>query len=102
MKIDDAIKKATNLPIGQAQTRSSKKIEQASTSASSSDSVHLSSLSSQLQALEGQVAAGSTFDAKKVEEIKSAIADGKFQVHSDKVADGLLDTVKDLLKARKS
>ncbi len=37
------------------------------------------------------------FDAGKVEQIKSAIASGQFQVDSSKVADGLLQSVKDLL-----
>ncbi len=37
------------------------------------------------------------FDASKVEQIKTAIANGQFQVNPEKIADGLLATVKDLL-----
>lgn len=60
-------------------------------------------LSSQGQALAGTSAAAANtavFDSKKVERIKSAIADGQFKVNSDKVADGLLETVRDLLHSR--
>lgn len=61
------------------------------------------SLSSQGKALAGTSAAAANtavFDSKKVERIKSAIADGQFKVNSDKVADGLLETVRDLLHSR--
>lgn len=48
------------------------------------------------------MAASNVFDANKVEAIKLAIADGKFQVNPEKVADGLLATVKNLLQARRN
>lgn len=99
MKIDDSIKKAAGLSVGTTQARPSKGAEKAGVDKTASDSVHLSS---QLQALEGQVANSSVFDANKVEQIKAAISEGRFQVDPEKVANGLLDTVHDLLHARKA
>ena len=102
MKIDDSSKKASGIPIGPASTRGGKSAEKTDAVPSkppaggASDSVHISS---QLQALAGS---GAVFDANKVEEIKSAIAEGRFQVDPEKVANGLLDTVKDLIHTRKA
>jgi negative regulator of flagellin synthesis FlgM len=65
------------------------------------DSVTLSSASVQLQSIGASSASGEVFDANKVEEIKSAIARGEFTVDTGKVADGLLQTVKDLIQPNK-
>lgn len=98
MKITDSVKAPGLAPV-QTQTPSAKSAEKAPTvSTGTSDSVRLSS---QVQSLAGQNGANGVFDSKKVERIKLAIADGQFQVNSEKVADGLLDTVKDLLHSRK-
>jgi negative regulator of flagellin synthesis FlgM len=60
------------------------------------EKVQLSDLASRLSQLETQF--GQTdFDAKKVEEIRQAIADGRFQVNSEAVADKLLSSVAELL-----
>ncbi|HEY8023021.1 MAG TPA: flagellar biosynthesis anti-sigma factor FlgM [Burkholderiaceae bacterium] len=97
MKIDDSIKKTGNIGVTPTQTRAGKGVSKSSTTATSSDNVHISS---QLQGLEGQVASSSVFDANKVEEIKAAIAGGQFQVNPEKVASGLISNAADLLQTR--
>ena len=98
MKIDDAFKKTGSVGVAATPAKSGKGSEKiaevASATAGNSESV---TISAQAQALGGD----STFDLKKVSEIKAAIASGTFQVNPEKVANGLIDTVRDLLSARK-
>lgn len=63
---------------------------------SESTRVQLSDLGSKLAQLETQFA-GSDFDAKKVDEIRTAISEGRFKVNAEAVADKLLSSVSDLL-----
>lgn len=103
MNISDSIKKMgvgvdkPTLDKGAA-NKGSEKAAGTSTSASSTDNVTLSSASVQLQSLESGLAAGEVFDTNKVEEIKAAISRGDFSVDTAKVADGLLQSVKDLIQ----
>lgn len=101
MKINDSLKKTAGLGVETTQTRSGKSAEKAgsvSKAPAESDSVHISS---KLESL-AQVGGNSVFDAGKVEEIKAAIANGTFKVDPEKVANGLLDTVNDLIHTRKA
>jgi negative regulator of flagellin synthesis FlgM len=92
VKIDDSIKKTAGLNVGTTQAKPSKGPEKAGADKTSSDSVQLST----------QVSNTSVFDANKVAEIKAAISDGSFKVNTEKVADNLLDTVKDFIHTRKA
>ena len=53
-----------------------------------------------LQQSGAAVAAGGAFDAKRVAEIRMAISEGRFQVNPERIADGLLDSVRDMLSQR--
>ncbi len=99
MKINDVSKKVSDLPIAPGQPRSGRttgKTEAASGSAT--DNV---SLSAQSQAIAKAAGSDPVFDAGKVEEIKAAIAGGSFRVNTERVADGLIESVQDLIGTHK-
>lgn len=100
MKIEDSVKKTSSLGVGTKQTANASQ-GTGKTGSAPVASVNVS-VSSQLQALSSTVANSSVFDAGKVDEIKSAIADGRFQVNAEKVADGLIENVKDMLQRPKA
>lgn len=106
MKINDSIKNVTSLGVDKASTGKANSAKPNGTQASqveakSTESVTLSPMASQLKSLEEKVTASNVFDAEKVEAIKSAIASGQFKVDSEKVADGLITSVKDFLSTQK-
>ena len=104
VKINDTLKSNPGLqPTNTNGTANARGADKPATTATTTqvatDSVRLSS---QGQAMANAVGGNNqVFDTKKVERIKAAIADGQFQVNSEKVADGLLETVRDLLHSRK-
>ena len=62
--------------------------------------VSVSNIASQFQVIEAKLATVDTFDVKKVDKIKAAIASGEFEVDTDKVASILIETARQLVLSR--
>lgn len=96
MKVDNSIKGLG--PLG-----GSPGVRPASTAARGPDTVSPEvelTGAAKLQQSTAAAAASGAFDAKRVAEIRLAISEGRFQVNPERIADGLLDSVKDLLSRR--
>lgn len=65
------------------------------------DNVHLSSMSTQLQALEASINEASGFDTGKVESIKQAVDDGNYSVNAETIANQLISSTQELLAQQK-
>lgn len=96
MKIDSSITKAIATSAGEKTARSQATASSAEKESSRADEVKLSS-AGQLQAMRSGLGE-SPIDVNKVEAIKQAIAEGRFKINPEAIADGLLKDVKDLLK----
>lgn len=59
--------------------------------------VSLSPLSSKLQEIQAAVSSDAPVDTQRVAEIKQAIAEGRFKINPERIADGLLTSVRDML-----
>lgn len=103
MKINDSKNNAVNLgldklSVDKVSEKSNKGVGGVTSSTpASDDSVTLSPLAQQLQSLQAKMGTESVFDADKVNEIKNAIMRGDFKIDTEKVADGLIQSVKDIL-----
>ena len=60
-----------------------------------SDQVELSPLASQLQ--EASASSGAPIDTARIAEIKQVISEGRFQINPERIADGLLESARQLL-----
>jgi negative regulator of flagellin synthesis FlgM len=99
LKIDNS-NKPTGLPPASGGMQSVNKSPQPSSGgAVDTDQFRLSARSAQLYAMSAGAGAGEVFDAEKVAEIRSAISEGRFTVDAEKVADSLIESVRELLAA---
>jgi negative regulator of flagellin synthesis FlgM len=69
---------------------------QAATPVAETERVQVSDMAARLAQLESQFGTAD-FDVKRVEEVRSAMAEGRFKVNTEAVADKLLASVAELL-----
>ena len=98
MKIDPTLKTSAPAPIDE-RLRSPKQ-ETPHSGGKPRGDVQLSTLSSQLHNIEA--GAGEAVDSARVSEVKRSIAEGRFQVDSEKVADRLIVATREFLRSHKS
>lgn len=94
MKIDNSTKPLIAPASGT--TKSRPKPESAATATAAED-VKLSPLAGQFQPGE----AAPPFDSARVQEIKQAIAEGRFAINAGAIADRLLDSARDLIGSQR-
>ncbi len=93
MKIDNSVKSSG--PVGgDSKARSGRETSSSPVQSGSGTQVALSGKLDQL------IAQAPVVDGAKVDEIKQAISDGHFQVNPEKVADGLIESVRQMLSAQ--
>lgn len=99
MQINDAVtvKQPPAANVAPPSAGAAKAAEQAAATSAGTENVRLSSQGKAL----ASVGSNGVFDAKKVEQIKAAIASGAFKVDAGKIADGLIDSVKEFAPKRK-
>lgn len=97
MKIENSVK--TTGSVSESKTRPAREAA-SSPQVASGPQVELSKLASNLQKLEQAIANTPVVDSGKVNEIKEAIAQGQFSVNPEKVADGLLNSVRQMLSSQ--
>jgi len=99
MKIDSSMKSVSAGAVSAGGAKPGKGAASAPNSGGG-DRVQLSPLSSQLHAIESSMADTPVVDSARVAQIRQAIADGRFKVNPDAVADSLLQTARELLRSR--
>ena len=95
MKVDNSVN-VGGLPISEPKGR----LVKGQPASKSDASVGSSSLSSRLAEIQSSLSNVPVVDSAKVEEIKQAIREGRFKVNADKVADSLIESVRQMLGAQ--
>jgi negative regulator of flagellin synthesis FlgM len=98
VKIDNSAGSVGGLPSGESRPRPGKSATPSTTA--SGEKVELSSLSARMQEIEATLANVPVADTSRIAEIKQAMAEGRFQVDASKVADGLIQSVREMIASQ--
>ena len=77
------------------------KPEASSGTTATAPDVELSPRSTRLQEIESSLASTPAMNSARVAEIRQAIAEGNFKIDSSRIADGLIDSVRQMLAAKR-
>lgn len=98
MKIDNSVGSVGGVPSGESRQRPEK--NSTPSAKASGDKVELSSLASRMQEVEAALANVPVADAGRIAEIKQAMSEGRFKVDASKVADGLIENVRQMIASQ--
>lgn len=90
------------LPPQTGESRTRPPPQQPATSGSPASTVEISSMSPSLARAEASMASTPVVNQARVDEIRQAIQDGRFKIDANRIADGLLDSVREMLGREKA
>jgi negative regulator of flagellin synthesis FlgM len=99
VKIDNSVKTVGSVSGGEARAQPVRG-QPAAPSAPPGAQVELSSLASRMHEIEAAMANVAVVDVERVAEIKQAISEGRFKVDAGRVADSLIQSVRQMLASQ--
>ena len=99
MKIDPSAKITPPTLATDERARTGKRSD--SSDAKPRSEVQISPLSAQLKEIEASLETEQTVNTARVAEVKAAIAEGRFEVNAEKVADRLIEATREFARAQK-
>lgn len=100
MKIDNSIKTLGNLPSANDSRNRTVKEQSTPQAVDAGTKVELSSLSSSLQKMESTIANVPVVNSSRVAELKKAIAEGRYQVNPESLANAMLQNAQQMLQSQ--
>jgi negative regulator of flagellin synthesis FlgM len=100
MKIDPTMKAPTLGAVPDERPRTTK--HDAPSRQPGAATVQVSSLASQLQSIDTGAEAGKSVDTSRVAKVKAAIAEGRYKIDPEKIADRLIESAREALRGPKS